>query len=225
MVDDRIREEVFYREALALNLDDNDALVRRRLADKLELALIDVVAMTEPKEGELRAHYKANLERYRESAELSLTHKFFNADERGERAAADAAAALERLHQGDAIDDDSFHASKTLTEQSSERLVRVFGTAFRDALLTRASGPDGADSWFGPVPSAYGFHLVRIDAFTPSRQRDFEDAREQVLEDWRRETGDAEEEQRYREMLALYEVEVAPYPAAKSQPLPSNTVH
>ncbi|MCZ6890548.1 MAG: peptidyl-prolyl cis-trans isomerase, partial [Gammaproteobacteria bacterium] len=77
LVADRVREEVLYREALALNLDENDVLVRRRLAQKLEMALNDVAALVEPADEDLRRYFDAHAQRYVEPAELTLTHRFF----------------------------------------------------------------------------------------------------------------------------------------------------
>ena len=106
--------------------------------------------------------------------------------------------------------DDSFHAAKTLTLEDADRLERIFGTAFRDAVLEHA-GRRGRHAWFGPVPSAYGAHLVRVDAYTEGRPRTLDEVRETVLDDWRRDRVAARESERYAEMRARYEVDVAPF--------------
>lgn len=206
---DRVREEVFYREALALNLDQNDVLVRRRLAEKLELALVDVAALVKPEEGELRRYYERHRERYWQPAELSLTHRFWSAGREAASAEAVASAALSRLRAGEVVDDDSFHAPKTQRAVTADRLVRIFGEAFQEAVVAAAAVNGGDDTWFGPVPSAYGFHLVRVETFVPPRQQALAEVRDRVLADWRREYVDAEEERRYREMLGRYDVTVA----------------
>ena len=211
LVVDRVREEVLYREALALDLDENDVLVRRRLAEKLETALNDVAATAEPSAGELRRYFESHAHRYAEPAGLTLTHRFFSRDRRGDSAEADARAALEALVAGGTADDDSFHAAKTLTLADADRLEQIFGTAFRDAVVEHAVRPRSRHAWFGPVRSAYGVHLVRVDAFREARRQTLDEVRETVLDDWRRDHVAARESERYAEMRARYEVEVAPF--------------
>ncbi len=211
LVVDRVREEVLYREALALDLDENDVLVRRRLAEKLEMALNDVAATAEPSDDDLRRYFESHADRYVEPAGLTLTHRFFSRDRRGDSAEADARRALEALVAGGTADDDSFHAAKTLTLQDAGRLERIFGTAFRDAVVEHAGRPRSRHGWFGPVPSAYGAHLVRVDAYTEGRRQTLDEVRETVLDDWRRDHVAARESERYAEMRARYEVDVAPF--------------
>ncbi len=211
LVSDRVREEVLYREALALDLDENDVLVRRRLAEKLETALNDVAATTEPSDDDLRRYFESHVDRYVEPAGLTLTHRFFSHDRRGDSAEADARRALEALAAGGTVDDDSFHAAKTLTLQDADGLERIFGAAFHDAVLEHAARPRSRHAWFGPVPSAYGTHVVRVDAYREGRRQTLDEVRETVLDDWRRDHVAARESERYAEMRARYEVDVAPF--------------
>ncbi len=211
LVVDRVREEVLYREALALNLDENDVLVRRRLAEKLEMALNDVAATAEPSADELQKYFESHADRYVEPPGLTLTHRFFSRDRRGESADADARVALTPLAAGGTVDDDSFHAAKTLTLEDAGRLEQIFGTAFRDAVVEHAGRPGSRHAWFGPVPSAYGAHLVRVDAYREGRSRTLDEVRDTVLDDWRRDHVAARESERYAEMRASYEVDVAPF--------------
>ena len=211
LVVDRVREEVLYREALALDLDENDVLVRRRLAEKLEMALNDVAATAEPSDEDLRLYFESHADRYVEPPGLTLTHRFFSRDRRGGSAEADARAALEALVADGTVDDDSFHAAKTLELQDADRLERIFGTEFRDAVVEHAARPRSRHAWFGPVPSAFGAHLVRVDAYREGRQRTLDEVRETVVDDWRREHVAAREAERYAEMRAGYEVDVAPF--------------
>ena len=211
LVVDRVREEVLYREALALNLDENDVLVRRRLAEKLEMALNDVAATAEPSADELQGYFESHADRYVEPPGLTLTHRFFSRDRRGDSADADARVALAPLAAGGTVDDDSFHAAKTLTLEDAGRLEQIFGTAFRDAVVEHAGRPGSRHAWFGPVPSAYGAHLVRVDAYREGRSRTLDEIRDTVLDDWRRDHVAARESERYAEMRASYEVDVAPF--------------
>ena len=80
-------------------------------------------------------------------------------------------------------------------------------------MLEHAARSPLRHAWFGPVPSAYGAHLVRVDAYREGRRRTLDEVRETVVEDWRRDHVAARESERYEEMRARYEVEVAPFDA------------
>ena len=64
LIDERIREEVLYREALALGLDKDDTIVKRRLAQKMEFLAEDVSALREPNINELRNWIAKHSERF-----------------------------------------------------------------------------------------------------------------------------------------------------------------
>ena len=216
LVDARIQEELLYREALAMGLDRGDAVLRRRLGEKLTIAWADLAALAVPEDAELAAHYAANPDRYRQPAELTLSHRFFSRDTRGQGAETAAAEALEELLAGQAIDDDPFHGAKTLTLPNPQRLVGDFGTTFRDAVLAAAEA--GEKAWFGPVRSAYGWHLVRIHRYTTPRQKPLEEVRDEVHLDWQRRQIERDRERRLDALRDAYDVRVAPLPDGPGNP-------
>jgi peptidyl-prolyl cis-trans isomerase C len=95
LVEDRVREEVLYREALALGLDKDDTIVRRRMAQKIQFLAED--AAHEPTREELATWYQANRGQFALSSRVSFRHLYFSPDRRGARARDDAAAALTKL--------------------------------------------------------------------------------------------------------------------------------
>ena len=212
LVDARVQEELLYREALAMGLDRGDAVVRRRLGQKLTIAWADLAALAVPDEAELAAYYEANGERYRSPAELTLSHRFFSRDRRGAGAETAASDALQRLRAGESVADDAFHGAKMLTLPNPQRLVGDFGTTFRDAVVAAAEGD--VDDWFGPVRSAYGWHLVRIHAYSTRRQRPLAEVRDQVHLDWQRQEIERDRERRLGELRDAYDVRTALEPPA-----------
>ncbi|HVR29956.1 MAG TPA: peptidylprolyl isomerase [Thermoanaerobaculia bacterium] len=96
LIEDHIREEIFYREALRRGLDDGDILVRRRLAQKLAFLIEDLALIEHPREDALRRFHAERTERYVEGARVSFRHVFFSRDRRVDPAA-DAAATLAAL--------------------------------------------------------------------------------------------------------------------------------
>src|SRR6476659_9059971 len=99
LVTDFLKEELLAREARALGLDQNDTIVRRRLAQKLEFLVQDTSSLAEPTEGDLRRFYDANPERFQTDAHISFTHVFFSREKRA-AAATEAKAALDDLAGG-----------------------------------------------------------------------------------------------------------------------------
>jgi len=93
----KIREEIFYREALALGLDKDDTIVKRRLAQKMEFLAEDLASIAEPHPDELRAWFERNAERFALAPRASFRHLYFSPDHRAARAREDAARLLEKL--------------------------------------------------------------------------------------------------------------------------------
>ncbi|TWU37232.1 peptidylprolyl isomerase [Novipirellula artificiosorum] len=100
LVEDFVREEALYREAIALNLDQDDLIVRRRMAQKMAFLNNDAAAVTLSEEA-LQAWYKENSSLYELPAAVSFSHIFFSSEQRGDQAATAAATLL--THPADAV--------------------------------------------------------------------------------------------------------------------------
>lgn len=184
LLEDRVREELANREARALGLGRDDPVIRRRLRQKYE-ALVDQIASSgEPDADALDAWLTAHADRYREEARFTLQQLFFSADAR-EDAEAEAREALARI--ADSGPDstpprvgDSIGLDRRFADAREDELGGRFGVDFAAALSGLPVG-----RWSGPVPSAYGFHLVYVEAMTPARLPELAEVREEVLRDWR----------------------------------------
>ena len=168
LVDQKVREEVLYREAIAMGLEQNDTIVKRRLAQKLEFLTEDIAAIRDPDAGELEAWFVGNAERFETPGRVTFRHIYFSPDKRGDSANADALSALQQL-QGAANSDvtgvgDPFSDRYYYADRTSDDLAGFFGLKFADALEGLPTG-----KWIGPVESGLGWHLVWIDAIAPGR--------------------------------------------------------
>src|SRR6185295_8167396 len=94
LTDARVREEILYREALALGLDKDDAIVRRRLAQKMEFLFEDVAKLREPTNDELKTWFESNAQSFTQPGRVSFRHLYFSPDRRGARTREDTARAL-----------------------------------------------------------------------------------------------------------------------------------
>ena len=200
-----VREEVLYREALAMGLDEDDTIVRRRLVQKLEFLSETLVA--DPSDEALREFLGENPDRYELPARYTFRHVYFSPDRRGGQVEADAQAALVRLRDG-VVDDaealgDGFLLPREFTRLPSTEVADLFGRDFAVALGELAVG-----SWQGPVLSGYGLHLVLVEASEPARPPAFSEVRSRVESDYLAEQRRRTEEAVYEELRARYDIEV-----------------
>jgi hypothetical protein len=185
LVDAKVREEVLYREALALGLDKDDTIVKRRMAQKMEFLFEDVAALREPTVDDLKVWFDKNSERFRLPARVTFRHLYFSPDRRGPRTRADAAQGLEKLagKPGDSPDTtalaDRFMFQDYYADRSFDDVAKTFGPPFARALFQITPG-----SWAGPIESGYGWHLVWLDALTPARVPPFDEVEPDVKTGW-----------------------------------------
>ena len=207
LVDMRVREDILYREALALGLDKGDTIVRRRLAQKMEFLFEDVSALREPTREELRAWFEKNADRFALLPRASFRHLYFSPDRRGPRAREDAARALDTLRgkpgsaQRGAVGADPFMFQDYYGDRSPEEMAKLFGPRFAKALLQQQPG-----SWQGPIESGYGWHLVWVDSLTPSRVPTFEEVETQAKTEWIANQRAETRRRAYEAMRARYEI-------------------
>ena len=207
IVDDFVREEVLYREALALGLEDNDIIIRRRLAQKIAFLTQDLAAQLEPSEEALREWHTQNLTLYEEEPLITFTHIYFSEDERGSRAEADAASLLEEFSRTEHVPErapehgDRFMLRIDYQDVTPFEIRREFGTAFGDAVADLDPG-----EWQGPVRSGYGVHLVRVIRRTDAKAPPFEDVRDRVESDWLYEQNKLIDQAYYEGLLKKYTV-------------------
>jgi hypothetical protein len=159
-----LHDEILFRQGLALGLDKDDEIVRRRVVQKMQFLLQDLHPPAEPTDAQLMAFYKAHKHRYLEPAHVTFSHIYFSADKGGADAAQKRAqAVLAKLPVGTtrAPDmGDPFPDLYDFSNYDSEQVFRLFGhTPFAAALFKSPVG-----KWSGPYRSAYGWHLIYIDA-------------------------------------------------------------
>jgi hypothetical protein len=181
LVREFIREEVLYREGLALGLERDDLIVRRRIAQKMEFLIGDLAVPEEPDDETLANYLEANRDSYLEPPRLSFTHVYFSVDRRGENARADAETALADIGDLERAPEigDSFALSVDYAGKTEREVDQTFGSTFAKKLLDAPVG-----EWFGPIGSAYGLHLVRVHERTGPRTPPFDELRDRLVADY-----------------------------------------
>jgi hypothetical protein len=182
VIRDYLKEVMLSREAKELGLDNDDLVVRRRLAQKMTF-LIEDYSSREPTEPELQTVYAEHADKFMSPASISFEHIYFSPDKRGDQAEADALATLRSIQQGTTTTrelGDPFMLRTVIENQTESVVTSLFGPEFTEHLFASE-----LNSWQGPYPSGYGQHLVYVEATVPRAQLDFNTAREQVTEYWR----------------------------------------
>jgi len=201
LLDNWVREEIFYREGLVMGLDRDDPVVRRRIGQKIEF-ILDSGIPPAPTPGELQAWLVGHPDAYRIEPQYSLTQIYFEPQTHRERLAADLAGARGALDRGETIGGDSTLLPSTVNASASE-VQRVFGGEFERALRDMP-----LDVWYGPVRSGFGVHLVALHAREPARAATLDEVRAAVERDFSRARAQESADAFYARLRATYRVRV-----------------
>ena len=203
LLEEHVREEILVREAKRLRLGEGDAIVRRRLVQKLAFLTDDLAIGEAVDEAELRRYFEDNRERFETPAVVTFSHIYFSPEQRAD-ARADAERALAALDaEAWRSAGDPFMLGRTYAYASLERVRKDFGDAFAAAVASLPA--EGA--WRGPLRSVYGQHLVRVDANTPARSPDYAAAKQRVVAEFDAERRAAANRKYFEELRARYTVE------------------
>ena len=224
LLEGRIKEEILYREALAMGLDKDDTIVRRRMAQKMEFLAEDVSAAHEPGAEELKAWFAQHTQLFAQPARITFRHLYFSPDRRGRNARSDAVEALAKLAgrsasaAGAPALGDPFMFQDYLADRTQEQIAKDFGPPFSRALFSEKAG-----QWTGPIESGYGWHLVFIDSLTPQRSPSFEEVEADVKTAWLAARKAAAWDEAYRKMRSKYELllPAPPDAAPAATPVPA----
>jgi hypothetical protein len=210
-IDQYVRDEIFYREALALEMDQNDLIIRRRLVQKMEFLAEDVAAVQEPTDAELQTYLEAHPQPYAISPRLSFFQLYFSQELRGDQVDRDARQVLAKL-QGNPVGikraeqlGDRSMLPRSFVLASKTELENLFGAEFAAAIATVTR-----TGWQGPLHSAYGSHLVNVTEVIPGHPATLAEVRDEVRLDWLQEQRRERDEDFYQQLRDRYRVKVAP---------------
>ncbi|MEM8767172.1 MAG: peptidylprolyl isomerase [Pseudomonadota bacterium] len=210
LIEQWIREEILYREAKRLELDSNDTIIRRRLAQKLTFLNEDLANAVPPEAAELEGYFENNVDRYLIPEQYSFEHRYFSSDRR-DNAEADARAAITDPVGDGAPQGDPFILQRSYADRSARELGDLFGRAFAESL---AALPAGEDQWQGPVQSAYGWHLVRLSSRSEARKPPLAEVRDAVQRDYLQERRRRANDDFYQALRSRYDIQLERLPAA-----------
>lgn len=230
LIADFVRDEVLYREALSLGLEQDDQIIRRRLIQKLDYVsrgfITDAANISED---QLQRYFDDNKSDYRIDASITFTHVFFDASKHAnERLNTLAVTTLNDLNANDTPFDyaprfgDRFLYHRNYVDRTPEFIASHFSEAFSENVFG-LSASDG--QWHGPYVSRYGSHLVRVTKNMPSRTPELAEVASIVLEDARRINLDERRKEAVDKMIAKYtlrsDVGVSATADSQAEPLKS----
>jgi hypothetical protein len=205
LIEGFVRDEIYYREAVAIGLDKDDPGIRQRLRQKMEFIFEDITTQSEPTDEELTAFMKRNSRRYLADPQISFRQVYVNPDKRGKNAASDSRRILAQLREGadPATAGDPILIDPEIHLSPLWDIRKQFGEEFSKRLLELGPG-----RWEGPVRSAYGLHLVFVRKRVGGRLPELSEVREMVERDWLAEKQKALKDAAYARLRGRYSVVV-----------------
>lgn len=206
LIESHIREEIFYREGLALGLDRNDPTIKRRVRQKYELIAEEAEAAEAPTDAELEAWLTAHPERYAEPGLATFEQILVDPGRHG--GSVEAAVQSARTALANGADPASLSASRMLPlrfdQYPIDLVARDLGSDFARSLARLRTG-----EWQGPVRSGYGLHLVKVDKLVPGRTPALDEVRQPVTRDWEANRRSKAADAQYRRLRSAYRIELA----------------
>jgi hypothetical protein len=207
LIDDYVKEEILYREALALGLDNDDTVIRRRLRQKMEFLSDTVIGALNPTDEELETYLESNMSKFELDSQIAFEQVFLNPERRGDQIEEDAASILEALNSNASADaanlGDATLLPLELDLTSATRIGQTFGPQFAKAVDQLTPG-----AWGGPIKSTFGTHLVRVNKREPGRVPALNEVRAAVKREWATEQRKKLEDKRFAELLKRYDVSI-----------------
>jgi len=182
LVDGWVEEEVLVRQARQMGLDRGDLIIRRRLVQKMGFLLDELEPGTELDDIRLQDFLDQNKDEFARPERRSIVQVYVSRDRHGDRANDVAKAILEDLHpshgaeEAARLGDPSLRPAR-LARRTRSHLSRDFGPELAAAAFAEDAPKD---AWFGPIPSSFGLHLIRVDAVEPASTPSLDEVREEV---------------------------------------------
>lgn len=214
LIEDYIRDEVFYREGRAAGLDRDDVIIRRRVRQKMEF-LADDMSVPEPSDEQLAAYLASNPERFRAEDQLTFHQVFLSATRRANTIDSDSEQIASILARADGAVDatvlgDPFLLGEEFRSVSPSKVTSIFGESFAKQISVMEKG-----RWQGPISSGFGQHFVFISEWVSGNLPPLDAVRPVVHREWANARRLEAEQKLYASLRNRYEI-VVEEPRAKA---------
>ena len=197
LLDNYIKQEIYYREALAMRFDHNDEIVKRRMAQKMQFLTKDLAERVNPTDVQLEQFLKSHRNKYLREKLVSFDQIYFSPDKR-ENALSDAKGALNS--QNPIGDFSSLRTS--YSEISINRLYTEFGTEFAKSIDTI----NMSMNWQGPIKSGFGYHLVKVNKIFVAEPYELSQIRNRVIDDFQADNLKKVNDELFNSLLEKYDI-------------------
>ena len=195
---------------MALNLNKNDQIIRRRLIQKMDYLAQGFYDEAKPlTEDDLRAYYAEHKQEYKKPASATFTHVFISSDSRAVEDAKGIADALLQTLNAELVPFENaprfgerFLYNRNYVNRDDDEIGSHFGEAFQQQIFAF----EISDSWQGPVQSNYGWHLVLLKKNTPAYIPEFDESSSAVFADAQREQQHQTKRQAIDKLMAKYKI-------------------
>jgi hypothetical protein len=215
LIRDYIREEVYYREAMAMGLDRDDSIIRRRLQQKLEFVSENISDFSPPTDDELRVFLQDHPDQFRSERRFTFHQVYLSLERHRDSLAGDAGELLRQLKSSNRSDTSTLGDPSLLENQfanvEATEVAKQFGEKFASALNDLPLG-----EWQGPVESSYGIHLVFVAERTERRSPRLEEVRDAVRREWLNARRLESNKKFYDGLRKRYTINIEPAPAITS---------
>ena len=205
IINQNIKQEVFYQEALKMNLDHNDEIIKRRLSQKMQFLSNDIAALSEPTDEILKSYYKENSDKYLTPANYTLYQITFSPDNRKDNYK-DATETLKRFPDASFEEmkqrGDKLPFSYYFEDVNANELALQLGSKLSEALESQE-----INKWVGPIPSGFGYHLVYITNKVDPQVPEFEMVKKEVLRNYEYDNQIETNELIYQELKKQYDIQ------------------
>lgn len=207
LIQEYVREEVCTRQAIAIGLDRDDTIIRRRLRQKMEFLFQNAVAQSEPSDAELLSYMKRYPDSFQTEPIVTFTHIYLNPDRHSHNLAQEESHLRMQLeHATDAqISElgDPFMLPYHFENATAREISDLFGKQFEAQIAALPIG-----QWSGPIQSGYGLHFVRIAAKSDGNNPPLKEVRNDVYREWLNAKQNEAKKKFYDELLAGYTVRI-----------------
>ena len=203
LIEDYVIEEIYYREALAMGIDKDDPVIRRRLRQKMETYTDNLATTLAPSEDKLNRYLQHHPDKFKTENRYSFRQVYINTDISEEQLQAKLTSIQNALQSGESVDGDSAMLPASFTDTDGFTVDRTFGKGFAaqlDALEL--------NQWSPPLQSGLGLHFVMLSARQAGQLPALASIRDKVEREWRFDKAQEIDKALRKKLLASYDVVV-----------------
>lgn len=203
IIDQYVQQEVLVREAERLGLGDDDTIIKRRLAQKMDFLVSGESKAVTPSEADLKIWFEQNRDIFAAPERRSFVHIYLSPEKHGGAIQAAATDILRTVQSGINWKSlgDPFIQKRSYAAIPESEVTRLFGPDFARAIFKLDAG-----QWSAPIGSAFGLHLVRIETIDSAAQASFEPIKAEITAAWQEDQSSKAKQVALQELVRGYDV-------------------